>query len=244
MIRFIGSTICVVLVSVIAGCTEDVFVGVESSDERIEQEEMNSVALDFDNLVTVEDHVDLIISHSSSLSSNPSTCQILDPDELSDELDIATRELDEARESGDIERINLSVQHAELLYNRAFENCGSMQIISDTAEKMFAKFPHLKELDEDGIAELFYARMRANKQSNCEELCAAAAVVEIAIIETAWVYAMVGCAGALLGYPVCAGVATGIKMLALTHTGITLASCLGNCSDDGIARISSHVRRR
>ena len=233
--------ILALLFVVLSGCSDFVSED-ETKDSATKTEQQvphNSVDIDFEALQTVEDYVNLINSHSSSLS-DPSTCQISDTNELSDELDIVTQEVANAQESGDADRLNLAVQNAELLFNRAFENCDAFIAISSIVENMFVTFPELKELDEGEISNLF---IQARKEGACEEKCAASAVLGITIIQTAWVYAMITCAGTVIGYPICAGVATALKFLGLAKIGVDLASCLDNCTG-GIVQRSIHAIRR
>ena len=221
-----------ILTYFLVGCSDDALVSVEDSTM------MNNVAPgerhgaeQSDSLVTVEDYVSVIMSSASTIS-NPAHCVIPDIAEIKVESEMIQTHLDNAVSDGDENEISKAVADSKSLFDRVAVNCSGLKTIKTLAEEMYSKFPDLLEMNQVELRGLFASHARLNKQTDCEERCAATAVAHIAAVEIAWAAAMVLCVGATITYPVCAGAASAVKYLTLTAIGIDLVSCLEACKDD------------
>ncbi|MCY4159508.1 MAG: hypothetical protein OXF48_07845 [Bacteroidetes bacterium] len=218
-----------ILTYFLVGCSDDALVTVEDTTT------MNNVAPgerhateQSDSPVTVEDYVSAIMSSASTIS-NPAHCVISDIAEIKVESGMIQAHLDSALPDGDENEISKAVDDSKSLFDRLAVNCSGLKTIKTLAEEMYGKFPDLLEMNQVELRNLLYSHARLNKQTDCEERCAATAVFHIAAVEVAWAAAMGLCVGTTIGYPACAGAATAVKYLTLTAIGIDLASCLEAC---------------
>lgn len=89
--------------------------------------------------------------------------------------------------------------------------------------------PEIKGMNVQELQSFFEASLPAGggKGSVDTILCeaAATAALHIIAIETAWVMAMIACAGTTFGYALCAGMATTVKYAALAAVMVNVAYC-------------------
>ena len=115
-----------------------------------------------------------------------------------------------------------------------FAKCRGLDNLQKAVEEMFEAFPHLANLKRAELEALIMSAIASQgKQSDCEALCAVDAALTIGIIEGIYVGAMIACASTTVAYWICAGIATGVKQLAVAKMGVNLVQCLQACQDNG-----------
>jgi hypothetical protein len=101
--------------------------------------------------------------------------------------------------------------------------------LTSVARSMIDAYPEIKGMNVHEIRSFFETSMPAGveKGSGDSVMCeaAATAALHIIAIETAWVMAMIACAGTTIGYALCAGMATTVKYAALAAVMVNVAHC-------------------
>ncbi len=216
-----------------SGCSESLVTELPEPDHDVTTDHAAVASRDKEAL---DQHLTNLVAITRSALSNEgqaggAICTITEGDRTEGQR--LRNQVDKLANSTDLAAIKTVNSELNFLLVRIYRACPVLKDLQKATEAMFADVPGAAHLDVAELNRLINdAFAVTHKQDPCEELCAAAAVLEIGIVEAAWVLAMGGCAGSLLGYPVCAGIATGIKYAAIALIGVNLAQCLEECEED------------
>ena len=219
-----------------SGCTSEGIVSSPFGEgQGIESQELAVSG----HAVSLENHISVLVDRFIAHSGEIGACEMPSSSILSVRvaaLQVQYRDLpDVARSSMGTQNLDEVLEEYEAfnaagqdLVNFAFQNCPLVYSLQGEIETILRKYPELTR--EELIGRIQVGIQRA---TDCEE-CAIRAGLAIAAIEGTWVVAVVGCAGSLLGNPLCVGIVTGTKYAALALVALDLADCLEDCEDEDI----------